>query len=257
MTGPLGSLEGASVLITGASSGIGAATAERVGAMGAEVVIAARREAKLSSVAERVERAAEQRRDDGRSGDAGGRAHAVPTDVTDPDAVGALVETAVERTGGLDAVVVNAGTAEPRDTPLDAAEFARVTRTNVDGAFHAANAALSPLRESGGTLVFVGSYLGKHPGAATPVYDASKWWLRGFAGSLAARHGEDVGVSLVNPSGVRTEFGHDGRDETNEERYAEGEVLSAEQVAASIVFCLRQTPPANVAELDLYRRGIR
>ena len=244
MTGALRDLEDASVLVTGASSGIGAATAERLGAMGADVVLAARRESKLSGVADAVEAA-------------GGRAHAVPTDVTDPDAVGALVETAVERTGGLDAVVANAGTGEPRDAPLDADEFARVTRTNVDGAFHTANAALGPLRESGGNLVFVGSYLGKHPGAATPVYDASKWWLRGFAGSLGARHGEDVGVSVVSPSGVRTEFGHGARDLTNEERYAEGEVLSAEQVAASVVFCLRQTPPANVVELDLYRRGIR
>ncbi|MEF8818523.1 MAG: SDR family NAD(P)-dependent oxidoreductase [Haloferacaceae archaeon] len=244
MTGALRDLDGASVLVTGASSGIGAATAERAGAAGAEVVLAARREAKLAGVGERVEAA-------------GGQAHAVPTDVTDPDAVGALVETAVERTGGLDAAVVNAGTAEPRDAPLEADEFARVTRTNVDGAFHTARAALGPLREAGGAVVFVGSYLGKHPGAATPVYDASKWWLRGFARSLAARHGETVGVSVVNPSGVRTEFGHDGRDRTNEERYADGEVLSAAQVAASVVFCLRQTPPANVAELDLFRRGIR
>jgi hypothetical protein len=244
VTGALRDLDDAAVLITGASSGIGAATAERVGATGGEVVLAARREAKLTGVTEAVE-------------SAGGRAHAVPTDVTDPDAVGALVETAVERAGGLDAVVVNAGTAEPRDAPLDAGEFARVTRTNVDGAFYTARAALSTLRESGGNLVFVGSYLGKHPGGTTPVYDASKWWLRGFAKSLAARHGEDVGVSVVSPSGVRTEFGHDGRNQTNEERYAEGEVLSAAQVAASVVFCLRQTPPANVAELDLYRRGIR
>ena len=244
MTGALRDLAGASVLVTGASSGIGAATAEQAAELGAEVVLAARRESKLAGVAETVK-------------DAGGRAHAVPTDVTDPDAVGALIETAVERTGGLDAVVANAGTGEPRDAPLDTAEFERVTRTNVDGVFHTASAALSPLRESGGSLVFVGSYLGKHPGAATPVYDASKWWLRGFAGSLAARHGDEVGVSVVSPSGVRTEFGHDARDQTNEERYAEGEVLSAAQVAASVVFCLRQTPPANVAELDLYRRGIR
>jgi NADP-dependent 3-hydroxy acid dehydrogenase YdfG len=244
MSGPLRDLDGAPVLVTGASSGIGAATAERLGGRGAEVVLAARRAERLAGVAERVE-------------SAGGRAHAVPTDVTDADAVAALVETAVERTGGLEAAVVNAGTGEPRDAPLDTAEFERVTRTNVDGAFHTARAALPSLRESGGTLLFVGSYLGKHPGAATPVYDASKWWLRGFAGSLAARHGEEVGVSLVSPSGVRTEFGHGARDRTNEERYAEGEVLSAGQVAASVVFCLRQTPPANVAALDLYRRGAR
>jgi NADP-dependent 3-hydroxy acid dehydrogenase YdfG len=244
VTAPLASLDGARVLVTGASSGIGAATAERAGADGARVVLAARREAKLRAVADRV-------------ADAGGVAHPVPTDVTDADAVEALVETAVERTGGLDAVVVNAGVGEVRDAPLSAVEFERVTRTNVDGAFHTTRAALDPLRASAGSLVFVGSYLGVHPGAATPVYDASKWWLRGFARSVAARHGEAVGVSVVNPSGVRTEFGHGVRERTNEERYAEGEVLSPEQVAESVVFCLRQTPPAVVAELDLWRRGSR
>ncbi len=237
----LAGLGGQTVLVTGASSGIGAATAERVGAAGATVVLAARREERLAGVVERVEAA-------------GGRAHAVPTDVRDADAVDALVETAVERAGGLDAAVVNAGVGEVRDAPLADVDFEAVTRTNVDGAFHTVRAALPALRESGGQAVLVGSYLGSHPSAATPVYAASKWWLRGFARSLAARYGDAVGVSVVSPAAVRSEFGHGTRDRTNVERYDEGEALSPAQVAASVVFCLRQTPPATVAELDLYRR---
>lgn len=239
--GALGGLDGQTILITGASSGIGAATAERAGAAGATVVLAARRAARLSTVAERVEAA-------------GGRAHAVPTDVRDGEAVDALVETAAERTDGLDAVVVNAGVGEARDAPLSAVAFERVTRTNVDGAFHTVRAALPALRERGGAVVFVGSTFAVEPSASVPVYAASKWWLRGFARSVAARHGDEVGVSLVNPTGVRTEFGSDSREVTNAERYAPGEMLSAEQVAASVLFCLRQTDPAVVAELDLRRR---
>jgi NADP-dependent 3-hydroxy acid dehydrogenase YdfG len=241
VTGALADLGGATVLVTGASSGIGRATAVRAGTHGATVVLAARREDRLRDAAARVE-------------DAGGVAHAVPTDVTDAGAVDALVETAVERTGGLDAAVVNAGVGEVRDAPLSAVDFGRVTRTNVDGAFHTVRAALPHLREREGSLAFVGSTYGVEPAASVPVYAASKWWLRGFARSVAARHGDEVGVSVVNPAGVRTAFGHDTRAVTNAERYAPGEVLEPEQVAASVLFCLRQTEPAVVAELDLRRR---
>ena len=235
-------------LVTGASRGIGAATADALAANGFDVVLAARTEAELQAVASEI------------ASDHDVTAHAVPTDVTDPDAVESLVDATLDRFGRLDAAVVNAGTGERRNVPLadiPLAEYHRVRATNVDGAFYTTRAVLDPLRETDGTLVIVGSYKGKYPSTSTPLYAASKWWLRGFAKSVAGRVGPDgVAVSLVNPSGVPTEFAREARAETNDERLDPEQVISAEDVAAAIHTAISQDAPGAVAELDLFRRDI-
>lgn len=234
-------------LITGGSSGIGAETARRFAADGSHVVLAARSEETLSELASELD-------------ENGSHALAVPTDVTDPDAVAALFEATLDRFGRVDTVVVNAGTGETRDIPLEGfplEQFETVTRTNVDGAFLTTRAALPALRESGGTLVYIGSYKGKYPSTSTPVYAASKWWLRGFAASVAGRVGPDgVGVTLVNPTGVPTKFGSQFREETNEQALDETETLTVENVADAIRYAAKQDSPAAVAEIDLYREDI-
>lgn len=235
-------------LITGASRGIGAATATRLASDGYDLVLASRTESDLRAVADRItaERAVEVR--------------VVPTDVTDPAAVQSLVDATVERFGRLDAVVANAGTGEQRNQPIDdlpLAEYHAVRATNVDGAFYTARAALEPLRESGGTLVFLGSFKAKYPSTSTPVYAASKWWLRGFAHSLAGRAGPDgVAVSLINPSGVPTEFARERRETTNVERLDPDEEISADDVADAIATAIGQDGPGAITELDLFRRDI-
>jgi NADP-dependent 3-hydroxy acid dehydrogenase YdfG len=237
-------------LVTGASAGIGAATAERLAADGYAVVLAARRADRLADLAERL------------TATHGVPAHAVPTDVTDADAVAALAETAIERTGagGLDAVVASAGVGEERDDDpetLPMAQYRRVMATNVDGVFHVARATLPHLRERDGVFVLLGSFKGRYPSASTPVYAATKWWLRGFARSVAARAGTDgVGVSVINPTGVRTEFGAELRGETNDDRLPAGETLEPETVADAVAFAVDQEPPAVVSELNLDRRDV-
>ncbi|MEF8787344.1 MAG: SDR family oxidoreductase [Haloarculaceae archaeon] len=235
-------------LVTGASRGIGAETARQLAANGFDIVLAARSETPLRHVAEDI------------TTSHGGAAHAVPTDVTDPDAVTALVETTLERFGRLDATVVNAGTGERRNVPLtelSLAEYRTVRATNVDGAFYTTRAVVDHLRETNGTLVFVGSYKGKYPSTSTPVYAASKWWLRGFAQSVAGRVGPDgVAVSLVNPTGVTTAFGRDTRDQTNEELLDAKDALTASDVAETIVTAVDQDAPGAITELDLFRRDI-
>jgi NADP-dependent 3-hydroxy acid dehydrogenase YdfG len=239
--------DGTVVLVTGGSSGIGAATARRFADDGAHVVVCARSEDRLSAIAEECR-------------ERGGEALAVPTDITDPDAVEALAEAVDERFGRLDAVVANAGTGEQSDVPLSELpneQFEQVTETNVHGAYYTTRATAPLLRDGGGTLVYVGSFKGKYPSPSTPIYAASKWWLRGFAASMAGRLGPDgVGVSLVNPSGVTTEFGSQFREQTNDTVLDEESTLDAEDVADAIVYVATQEPPATVSELDLNRQDI-
>ncbi|CAI49867.1 probable oxidoreductase (short-chain dehydrogenase family) [Natronomonas pharaonis DSM 2160] len=234
-------------LITGASSGIGAATARHFAHSGTNVVLAARNETSLTAVADDCEAA-------------GSNALAVPTDVTEYDAVAALVDATIDRFGRLDTVVVNAGIGEKRDVPmseLPLEQFERVTETNVHGAYYTTKAALPALSDANGSLVFVGSYKGKHPSTSTPVYAASKWWLRGFALSVAGRVGPDgVGVTLVNPSGVTTGFGSEFRERTNDAALDDASTLDPSDVAAAIAYAVGQEAPATVTELDLNRRDI-
>lgn len=242
-----GDTDGRVALITGASSGIGAATARRLAAAGTDVVLAARSEEPLRAV-----------RDECR--EAGVDALAVPTDVTDRTAVDALVEAAVDRFGRLDTAVVNAGIGEARDVPLTdlpVEQFERVTATNVHGAYYTTRAVLPALRDSNGTLVYVGSYKGKHPSTSTPVYAASKWWLRGFALSVSGRVGpDDVAVTLVNPSGVTTKFGSEFRDRTNDVALDPSTTLDPTDVAEAIAYAADQETPVTVTELDLNRRDV-
>jgi hypothetical protein len=235
-------------LVTGASRGIGAATAEALAADRFAVVLAARGERGLEAVAEDIADAHDV------------AVHTVPTDVTDADAVQSLVDATLERFGRLDVAVVNAGTGERRNLPLadlPLEEYRRVRATNIDGAFYTTRAVLDPLRETEGTLVFVGSYKGKYPSTSTPVYAASKWWLRGFVKSVAGRAGPDgVAVSLVNPSGVPTEFAREARETTNAERLDPDSVISAGDVAEAIRTAVGQDAPGAVTELDLFRRDI-
>ena len=239
-------LDGRTALVTGASAGIGRESARALARDGADVVLSARREDRLTEIAEGIESETES------------ETLVHTTDVTDEAAVEALVERSLDRFGSLDVVVANAGTGtEPgvdvEDLPTE--QYRTVTSVNVDGMFFTARAALPHLRESEGVLIFVGSFAGRFPRPASPVYAASKWWTRGFALSLAGQVGEEgVGVSVVNPSEVRTEFGKEYREEVSKDQYAPGEVTEPEEVAEAVAFAARQESPNAAAEIDLYRR---
>ena len=241
-------LDGQAALVTGASAGIGRETAKRLAADGADVALAARREERLREIADEIET------------DHDVETAVVPTDVTDEDAVEAMVETAVDALGGLDVVVNNAGTGTPSGVAvedLDTEAYRTVMDVNTDGMFFTARAVLPHLRESEGVLVFVGSFAGNFPRPGSPVYAATKWWTRGFALSLAGQVGDDdVAVTVVNPSEVRSEFGKEFREpeELSKERYDPREVTEPEDIADAIAYAARQEPPNAVTELDLYRR---
>ncbi|WP_299232739.1 SDR family oxidoreductase [Natronomonas sp.] len=235
------SIDGDAAIVTGASSGIGRETALALAREGADVALAARREERLSELAERIE------------AETDAEALVVPTDMREESAVEALVETAVEAFGGLDVLVNNAGIVVGQGIEdLPTSEYRAMMETNADGMFFATRAALSHLRESAGTIVFIGSFAGQYPRSYNPVYAATKWWVRGFAQSVAAETTGDVAVTTINPSEVRTEIAAQ-TGESFEERFDEGEALEPEDIAEGVVFAAKQDD-AMVSELDLYRR---
>ncbi len=239
-------LDGRVALVTGASAGIGRESARALARDGADVVLSARREERLIEIADGIET------------ETGAETLVHTADVTDEEQVEALVGRTVDEFGSLDVVVANAGTGtEPgvdvEDLPTE--QYRTVTDVNVNGMFFTARASIPHLKGSEGVLVFVGSFAGRFPRPASPVYAATKWWTRGFALSLAGQVGEEgVGVSVINPSEVRTEFGKEYREEVFEERFDPGEVTEPEEVAEAVAFAARQESPSAAAEIDLYRR---
>jgi short-subunit dehydrogenase len=179
-------------IVTGASSGIGAATARELGRRGAMVVLAARRVDDLEAQVRAIE-------------DAGGEATAIPTDVADAAQVTRLMERTVEIFGKVDVLVNNAGTYWYKSLATSSAdEVARLLRVNLLGAILLTRAVLPGMLERRhGAIVSVGSLAGRV--AMEPLYSASKYGLRGF--SLALRRqvaGSGVSVSLVSPGNIRT-----------------------------------------------------
>ncbi|MFC6889688.1 SDR family oxidoreductase [Halorubrum trueperi] len=235
-------LDGETALVTGASSGIGEATAHALAERGANVALLARRRQTLESIAEDLEAAYDA------------RTLVVDGDVRDRATSEAAVEAVVDAFGGLDVVVANAGVGRGSDVAtMTDEEYFAMQETNVDGTFFLTRESLPHVTESEGTLVFIGSFAGRFPRSFNPVYAATKWWVRGFAHSVAAQVGDEgVAVSVINPSEVRTEFGsEDG--EPFEERFEPGTVTEPSEIADAVAFAATRTG-SSAQEIDLYRR---
>lgn len=190
-------LNGRVALITGASSGIGAACALAFAAKGARVVVAARRAERLSGLVDRIERD-------------GGSAIAVATDVTDEAAVAALFDAAMARFGQVDVLVNNAGIADSTPAEQTPAElWHQVIDSNLTSAFLCARAAIPIMRAQGhGRIINVGSISAKVPRANSPAYTASKWGLDGLTRALAIDcRADNIAVSVFHPGIVATELG--------------------------------------------------
>ncbi|WP_152419431.1 SDR family oxidoreductase [Halobiforma nitratireducens] len=237
-----GTLADAVSIVTGASSGIGAATCRRLAAAGSNVVLAARSEDRLRELAADLE------------DDHGVETLVVPTNVREEDDVDGLIDETVGTFGGIDVLVNNAGLSRGSDVAEMATDdYETIQETNVDGVFYATRAAIPHVSEREGHLIFVGSFAGQYPRSFNPVYAASKWWTRGFAKSVAAQVGDDgVGVTIVNPAEVRSEFeATDGK--TFAEHFGEDEASEPEEVADAIVFAASRNG-SSVSELDINRR---
>ncbi|MBF9034919.1 SDR family oxidoreductase [Rhodobacterales bacterium HKCCE2091] len=185
------------IIVTGASSGIGAAAARLFAASGANVVLGARREAELSAVAEAIRAT-------------GGRAAFLPGDVTLAGHAEALVELAEREFGGLDGAFDNAGIVGALGPVAEMSTEAwdDVIATNLTAAFLSARAQIPALiRRGGGAIVFTSSFVGTTNGGlpGMSAYAAAKAGLTGLARTLAMEHGGDgIRVTTLLPGGTLT-----------------------------------------------------
>jgi 3-oxoacyl-[acyl-carrier protein] reductase len=241
-------LAGRTCVVTGASSGIGRATALQLCAEGAKVLLVARGVERLTAVAEEAARAAEP---------AGGAAAELVLDVTDEDAGRKMVERAEEKFGSLDVLVNNAGAAKWRDLDdIPDEDWRAQYELNVMAPLRAMRAAIPPMVERGwGRVVNVCSTAGKRPSAAMAEYSVAKAAELSLSRLLADRYAKTgVLVNAIAPGPVEAEMWMEegglldqsmqlSDAENREEALAEagskrpiGRLAQPEEIAATIVF---------------------
>ncbi len=233
-----GDLSGQTIAITGASSGIGEATALACAQGGAAVALAARRADRIQALAERIE-------------SEGGRAIAVPTDVGNEDQARAFVQRAHEELGRLDVLVNNAGVmllGPIENAPTD--EWRQMIHANVFGVLYCTHAALPIMREQGsGHIVNVSSVAGRFARAGSGVYNLTKFGIGAFSESLRQEGVEKgVRVTLIEPGAVATELPGHNRPEIQQMIagvLADVAPLESEDIANAILYAI--AAPANVA----------
>ncbi len=188
------------VIVTGASDGIGAEIARQLAPEKPRLVLAARNEAKLHEVAFRCQKA-------------GADILVVPTDVSEADQCQRMVAQAAEHFGGIDVLINNAGLSMHArlDETTDLSTFERLMRVNFLGAMWCTHAALPSLKASRGLIVAMSSLLGKTGMPGRTAYCASKFAMSGFFESLRLElAGSGVDVTMVFPGIVATETRRNG-----------------------------------------------
>jgi NADP-dependent 3-hydroxy acid dehydrogenase YdfG len=242
-------LAGTAALVTGASSGIGAATARRLAEDGASVTLVARRRDRLDALATEIRQA-------------GGTALVAEADITDRPQAEAAVQQAVERFGRLDILVNNAGLMLLGPVVgADAEEWDRMIAINVQGLLYTTRAALPHLLRAaeesprrGADIVNISSIAGRVAWSGYGVYNLTKFGVNGFTESLrqevTRRH---VRVGVLEPGGVDTELGSHNKPEIRNEMinpfYEETDVLAAEDIADGVAYMVTRPRHTAIGEL--------
>ena len=218
-------------LITGASSGIGAAVAKEAVKRGFRVGLAARRIEKLKQISQQL----------------GGADTALPIrcDVSQWSDQQEMVGRCIHQFGRIDVILANAGIFYPSQggfTQGKPEEWREMALTNVYGAALTARAGISALRKSAGHLLFLGSAAGRRPIAGS-FYGATKWAVTGMARNIRAElHGTGVRVTVIEPGVTNTELFPERRPNA----------MEVEDVANAILFAVEQHPRVEMHEILMY-----
>ena len=249
-----GRLDGTAALVTGASSGIGEATALALAAEGAAVAMVARRGDRLDSLAERV-------------GALGARALPIEADVTDEATATEAVDRAASELERLDIVVNNAGVmllGPVVGAPLE--EWERMIDVNVRGLLYCSRAAFPHLLHAAkegsrgvSDLVNISSVAGRRATAGAGVYNATKHAVGAFSEALRQElAGHQVRVSLIEPGAVATELSSHNRPEIREQiekRFGDIERLQGEDIADAITYVVTRAAHVAVNEVLIRPTG--
>ncbi|MGE0406399.1 MAG: SDR family oxidoreductase [Candidatus Korobacteraceae bacterium] len=226
-------LQGKVAVVTGGGRGIGAAIAQRLASMQAEVVITGRNDLTLQRLAGQIQAS-------------GGNCRPVVCDLTKLASVEALATTVEDALGRIDILVNNAGVAAAPSPlhQLDPAEWDRIFHTNLRGVFYCIRA-LTPLmiRSGGGDIVNISSIAGKNPLPNGAAYSASKWGLNGLSYSVAEElRQHNIRVTVVCPGSTHTDLSpHAGKDPAK--------MLQPADIAHAVAMAVTQTLQAFVSEI--------
>ena len=236
----MGALDGKRAIVTGASSGIGAATARVLALEGAQVAVGARRLDRLAEL--------------------GDGFVALELDVTDPESSAGFVASATQRLGGLDILVNNAGLALGRDLFDESTEEDEeaVLETNVHGLVRMTRLCLPHLGDDS-HIVNIGSVAGRQAYAKAALYVTSKFAVRGFTYALREDLlGRPIRITLVDPGLVETDFSivrFRGDEDAAAQVYANVDPLTPDDIAECVAFAVTRPPHVNVDELVVKARA--
>ncbi len=229
-------------IITGASSGIGEATAKHLADMGIRVVLAARRKDRLDSLVTTIE-------------GSGGTAIAIETDVTDRAQCEKLIENVYNEYGRIDILINNAGVmliGPASELPIE--NWEQMIQLNQLGLLYMTRAALPHLKETHGHIINISSVAGRTTNQGSAVYNMTKWGVNAFTEALRkelvdAKTG--IRTTLIEPGAVATELQSHNTPETQQQlkdRFGDIKILEANDIARGIVYALSQPPHVNVNE---------
>ena len=238
-------IKGKIVVVTGASSGLGEATARLLSAQGARLVLGARRADRLHSLAKDLEAG-------------GGKAFVLQTDVTRPEQVKALVDLAVQSYGRLDVMINNAGIMP--QAPLEQLkidEWDRMIDVNIKGVLYGIAAALPHMqRQKAGHFINVSSVAGHRVGPGFAVYAATKHAVRALSEGLRQEvKPYNIRTTVISPGAVATELPNTITDPAAAERvraFYSQVAVPADSFARAVAFAISQPEEVDINEI-LYR----